>query len=964
MRKRVLFSVVILLLVAAAVSVSQKAGQKSNGISPPPSQEGFTMRVENKAPAAIRGFGKIPIYFIPNDGQVDGPAKFYVRGKDKTVYFTPEGVTFALSYGSRTSSDRRPDSEISPAADNSKRWAVKMDFIGARQDVVPEGVEKTGGVVSYFRGRPEDWQAGLPAYSKIIYRDLWPGIDLIYRGDINKLKYEFIVHPGADPSVIRIALRGADDVRIDEVGRLEIETPAGSFEDETPAAYQDIEGTRVDVPMGFRLEEADAPKMYSYSFSFGEYSKTHDLILDPATILYCGFVGGSSDDERATNVAVDGTGNVYLTGITDSDQTSFPVVAGPDLTHNGGNDAFVAKINPAGTGLVYCGYIGGSGGDYGMGIAVDGMGNAYVAGYTTSREQTFPVVVGPHLTYNAGTNAFIAKINPAGTALIYCGYIGGSSPDYGYSLALDSTGNAYITGYTTSNQSTFPVLVGPDLTYNGGTYDAFIAKVNAAGTALVYCGYIGGADVDMGFTIAVDGSGNAYVAGYTLSTDSSFPVFVGPDLTYNGGSDDAFVAKVNATGSALAYCGYIGGSNDDEAYGIAVDTSGNAYVSGFTGSTPSTFPVTVGPDLTYHGGGDDAFVAKVNSAGTGLVYCGYIGGSGGDYGMAIAVDRNGNAYVFGATYSTQATFPVKGGPDLTFNGGGDAFIAEVKTDGSALVYCGYLGGNRYDGGLSISVDGSGNAYVVGQTMSDQGTFPVTIGPDLTYNGGMYDAFVAKISNNCDLAVTKSVDNLNPVLGTEFHFTVTAKNNGPANASGLKVLDALPAGLTFVSSTPTVGAYTYSTGVWDIGALAKDATATLTLKVRGDIAGVFTNTTNVSALNETDPDSSNNAASVTVNTGLLPPLNFTGQKLLNRSLAMISYVNKLTWKANPADSGFDVAKYRIYRMSGGTPTLLAELDTSKTLYYDRNVQKTTEYQYGLSTVTNQGYESDRAYVTVK
>ena len=339
----------------------------------------------------------------------------------------------------------------------------------------------------------------------------------------------------------------------------------------------------------------------------------------------------------------------------------------------------MAKVNAAGTALVYCGYIGGSDDDFGNAIAVDSSGNAYVTGQTFSTEATFPVTVGPDLTYNdvLFSDAFVAKVKADGTALVYCGYIGGNDEDQGNGIAVDSSGNAYVTGFTYSTQATFPVTVGPDLTFNNpGLSDAFVAKVNAAGTALVYCGYIGGSDDDFGNAIAVDGSGNAYVTGYTFSTEATFPKTVGPDLTSNGLSD-AFVAKVNAAGTALVYCGYIGGSNDDQGNGIAVDGSGNAYVTGFTASTQATFPVTVGPDLTSNGL-DDAFVAKVNAGGTALAYCGYIGGSGVDQGNGIAVDSAGNAYVTGITASTQTTFPVTLGPDLTYNGGGvDAFVVRI-----------------------------------------------------------------------------------------------------------------------------------------------------------------------------------------------------------------------------------------------------------------------------------------------
>ncbi len=460
-------------------------------------------------------------------------------------------------------------------------------------------------------------------------------------------------------------------------------------------------------------------------------------------LSYCGYIGGSGTDYGLA-VAVDASGAVYIAGYTNSTQTNFPVSAGPDTTHNTGYDAFVAKVNASGTALVYCGYIGGSGDDMGRAIAVDASGNVYVTGETASSEATFPVSVGPDTTHNGGTDAFVAKVNAAGTALVYCGYIGGSGTDIGRGIAVDGSGNAYVTGETTSSEATFPEAVGPDLTYNGYN-DVFVAKVNAAGTGLDYCGYIGGQYDDVGNGIAVDGSGNAYVGGNTANSPATgFPVTVGPDLTFNNGTD-AFVAKVNAAGTALVYCGYIGGSSYDTADAIAVDSSGNAYVTGYTSSTETTFPVSVGPDLT-HNGGNDAFVAKVKADGTGLDYCGYIGGSGADYGKAIAVDSSGNAYVGGYTASDQATFPVSVGPDTTHNGDNDAFVAKVKADGTVLTYCGYIGGSGNDRIYGLAVDGSGNLYAVGYTASDQATFPVSFGPDTTHNGGN-DAFVAKIATS-------------------------------------------------------------------------------------------------------------------------------------------------------------------------------------------------------------------------
>ena len=712
--------------------------------------------VNAKAHALISDFGKVPIYFVPNRGQTDDRVTFYVQGGDKTVYFAPDGVTFAMSYPVRSEIERNPE-----------RWVVKLDFLGARKDVKPEGLEKTGAVISYFRGKPEEWKTGLSAYSGIIYPDLWPGIDLVYKGDMDRLKYEFIVHPGADPAKIKLAYRGTERVAVTEEGRLEVKTPAGGFEDDIPIAYQEVDGKQVDIQVTYSLEDPAVTKnpsivsgsgvrlstdpegrTYSYGFVLGGYDRSRALVIDPTMLVYCGYIGGSSGQDFGYAIAIDGSGNAYITGLTESDESSFPATVGPDLTYNGNQDAFIAKVSSSGTGLVYCGYIGGINNDGGYGIAVDDSGNAYVSGSTESTEATFPVTIGPDLTHNGGSDAFVAKVNSSGTDLVYCGYIGGSGGDYEDDIAVDGWGNAYVTGFTNSTEATFPVTIGPDLTHNGG-FDTFVAKVDSSGTGLVYCGYIGGSADDWYSHIAVDGSGNAYITGMTRSNQVTFPVVLGPDLTFNGdihiGDIDIYVAKVDSSGAGLVYCGYIGGSDWEYFGDIAVDDSGNAYVVGQTMSTQATFPVTVGPDLTQNGA-DDVFIAKVNSSGTGLVYCGYIGGSGGDTEPSVAVDKSGNAYVSGLTCSNESDFPVVEGPDPTSNGGwGDGFVAKVASSGTALVYCGYIGGSGDDQCYGIAVDGLGNAYVTGITNSDQSSFPVYQGPDLTYNGGG-DAFIAKVGD--------------------------------------------------------------------------------------------------------------------------------------------------------------------------------------------------------------------------
>jgi hypothetical protein len=362
---------------------------------------------------------------------------------------------------------------------------------------------------------------------------------------------------------------------------------------------------------------------------------------------------------------------------------------------------------------------------------VDRAGNAYVSGETRSVD--FPAVVGPDPDFNGDRDAFVVKVKANGTGLAYAGYVGGNDYELAYDIAVDTAGQAYITGGTFSNDGSFPVTVGPDLTHNGGN-DAFVVKVSADGTGLIYAGFIGGANYDRCTGIAVDSAGNAYVSGGTEAPETSFPngdgfgTLPGYDRTYNG-VGDAFVAKVRADGAGLAYATYIGGNGSEGAYGIAVDSFGNAYVVGITDG--GTFPVTVGPDLTYNGD-DVVCVAKVNASGTALIYAGFIGGSGRDTSMKIAVDAQGYAYIAGATSSSQATFPATVGPDLTYNGGspyaGDAFVAKVKPDGSGLVYAGYIGGADNDGGWGVAVGGARGGLVCGAPGEAARAVPGCAGP--------------------------------------------------------------------------------------------------------------------------------------------------------------------------------------------------------------------------------------------
>jgi hypothetical protein len=569
------------------------------------------------------------------------------------------------------------------------------------------------------------------------YHDVYPGVDLIYYGNQRQLEYDFVIAPGADPGNITLAFTGAQSVALDGDGNLVLHTTGGDVVEHAPVLYQDGPGGRQAVSGRYELQGGD-----QVGFRVGAYDQRRPLVLDPV-LAYSSYLGGSGQD-TALGIAVDAAGDAYVTGVTLS--TDFPSTPGASQpTLHGPSDAYVVKVNPTGTALVFATYLGGSGPDGANAIAVDAAGNAYVTGQTGSGD--FPTTPGAFQSINRGTNsnkAFVTKLTPTGTALAYSTYLGGSgdfASTFGGGIAVDAAGNAYVTGDT--NAADFPTTPGAFQTTNAavqGGATGFITKLNGTGTALIYSTFLGGTHGDAGESIAVDAAGNAYVTGVAGSTD--FPTTPGAfQTTFRGPGGDGFVAKLNPTGTALAYSSYLsGGGAGDIGKGIAVDAAGNAYVTGQTNS--ADFPTTPGAFQTTFRGGSDAFVVEVNPTGAALVYATYLGGSGNQDGQGVALDSAGNAYVTGETSS--ADFPITPGAFQTTNRGiYNGYVAKLNPMGSALVYNTYLGGTGQDAGLGIAVDAAGNAYVTGDT--NAADFPTTPGAFQTTHGGGYDAFVAKIA---------------------------------------------------------------------------------------------------------------------------------------------------------------------------------------------------------------------------
>jgi hypothetical protein len=585
-------------------------------------------------------------------------------------------------------------------------------------------------------------------------------VDLVFYGRSQRLEYDFIVAPGANPGEIRLEFDGAEGIRVDSHGDLVVKTAAGEVRQHRPAVYQEVNGRRQVIQGGYALLSRRTA-----AFRIGSYDRTRPLVIDPV-LSYATFLGGGSMD-LAMDAAADASGNIYVVGGTTS--RNFPVTSGAvqpayaggvDIMPEEGigiGDGFVAKISPDGSSILYSTFLGGNDGDIAMAIAVDSSGNAYVTGFT--RSGNFPITEGALQTsYAGGKNwsadfpfhfgdAFVTKLDASG-ALVYSTYLGGTGTDWAMAIAVDAAGNAHVVGATSS--ADFPTSEGAiQRTYAGGEPvpdafpgmdlgDGFVTKLNDKGTEILYSTYLGGSKSDLLSGIVVDASGASYVAGISWSKD--FPATPGAYRAAGGGSD-VVVAKLNESGTALLYASTFGGTGADECYGVAVDAGGNAHVSGRTRGMG--FPVTPNAYQTKPAGGDDAFLAKLNAAGTELVYATYLGGKAAEDCFRPAVDAAGNAYIAGASRSPD--FPTT--PDAIqrrLSGQHNAFVAKFDPSGSALTYSTLLAGKDDGKAMRVTLDPAGNVYLVGFTSSMD--FPVTAGAPQTKIGGMYDGFVLKISD--------------------------------------------------------------------------------------------------------------------------------------------------------------------------------------------------------------------------
>jgi sugar lactone lactonase YvrE len=672
-------------------------------------------------------YGQISLSFEANEGQAAPQVNYLARGPGFGLFLSGTEAVLSL------------------AAPNSGAGnTISVKLIGANSGAVPVVVDKLASTSNYFLGtQASGWIENVPNYGRVEYPNIYPGIGVIYYGNQQTLEYDFQVAPGADPGKIRLAFGGIEGMSIDAQGDVVLRTSGGNVVEKAPVLYQQVGGTRRPVTGSYVVEGEN-----QVGFAIGPYDHSRPLTIDPV-VSYSTYLGGSGQDQGFAIVA-DSSGAAYITGETPS--TNFPTANPFQPSYSGGAvyDAFVAKLNPAGTALVYSTYLGGTGTDAGFGIAVDASGDAYATGETFSNN--FPTTANALQGTLAGDDdAFVTELNPTGSALVYSTYLGGASQDYATSIAVNASGDAFVTGLTQSGSpgQAFPTVNPVQSTLNGSA-NAFVSELNSSGTALVYSTFLGGSTYDHGSGIALDASGDAFVTGYTESSD--FPTTTGAlQATFGSGTDDAFVTELNPAGSALVYSTFLGGNGNDEGNGIAVDSSGDAYVTGSTEST--NFPTVNPAQSSFAGGtgagglgiyGGDAFVSKLNPTGSALDYSTYLGGSNDDIAWGIAVDKSGSAYITGETDSSSdfpttanALQPTYGGPPF------DAFVTRLTPAGNTVDYSSFLGGSGTDIGQAIALNSAGDAYVTGYTIASD--FPTANAFQAT-SGGAGDAFVTRISD--------------------------------------------------------------------------------------------------------------------------------------------------------------------------------------------------------------------------
>lgn len=602
--------------------------------------------------------------------------------------------------------------------------SLGIALVGAGQ-VTPRTSQRLPGVNNYFVGSsPANWRSGVSGFAQVTQRGVLPGVDIVYYGaQGGELEYDLVLAAGVDPNGLELKLDGAKSVGLNAQGDLIVSLQQGAqLVKRAPVAYQVVDGERRSVDVRYTLHEGHV------GFHAGKLDARRPLVIDPV-LSYATFLGAQNYDEILASTA-DKDGNTYVAGYTTGGL--FPTVVPEQGVYAGGSsDAVVCKLNPAGNVYVYCTYLGGNNADQAYAVATDSAGNTYVTGVTYSTN--FPTNFGVQTAPGGGglADAFVTKLSPTGNAIIYSTYLGGNQDEFPGGIAVGPSGNAVVTGVTFSPN--FPTQGALDATLNGA--DAFVTSYGPSG-AVVYSTFLGGTGDEYANAVAVTSTGDAFVVGST--TSSNFPAVAAYQSTFGGGARDAFISRINASGSTLAYSSFLGGGFTDEAYGVAVATATSMPV--VVGSTTSTnFPVVSAAQSSLASAGiTDGFVTRFASATT-LAASTYVGGTAADVAKSVALDGKGNCYVVGNTSS--GDLPIKNGSagQLVYHGAGDGFLAAYDTLG-VEAYSGYLGGLQLDHVAGVSVSLNGLLHVAGATQSPD--FPLASPFQSTFAGSQ-DGFIMR-----------------------------------------------------------------------------------------------------------------------------------------------------------------------------------------------------------------------------
>ena len=874
--KRNLFALCMVCLAALAVAPVRHKLSHSSKLAP--------LHTQPASPPAsqadiLAAYGKVPLNFETNQGQTDARVDFLAHGNGYTVFLTRENATLLLR--AQSGEDASPSRPLHPGISKSaKRIAtsVRLALAGANPHAEVEALDAQLGKSNYLIGsNPSNWHRNVPHFARVKYRDVYPGIDLVYYGNQGQLESDYVLAPGASPNQIGVRIEGTHKLKLNSQGDLVLSTKLGDVLLHKPRAYQQRAGSQQEVAANF-IQRGP----HTIGIEVASYDATQPLIIDPV-LSYSTYLGGTAN-QLLTGIAADSSGFAYVTGTTTS--ADFPTVAGSLQTTitNPTANAIITKLKQDGTGLVYSTFFGGTGtqGDGADAIAVDSAGDAYIVGSTSSSD--FPVTPSAYQPFNKGGGGYFSKLDPTGSTLLYSTYLSGSGSDSLSAIALDTNNAAYITGSTTSTD--FPIVLATAIQNSnnstGSQGTAFLSKIDSAqsGTpSLVYSTYLGGTKQDLGQAVAVDAAFNAYIVGTTSSTDFPQPaVKNGFQQTLKNPSSNAFVARIDTTQPALlVYSTYLGGgpngqgsSPGDVGTAIAVPpTGGIAYVTGYTYATD--FPLFAPLYSTSNTPFQKAFIARVDTNKSGaasLPFSTYFGGTilsagstqpGADLAFGIALDSTGNAYVTGTTSS--ADFPVTpGAPQPTKVGRQNAFLSELNPTGSALLFSTYLGGSLEEA-LAVAVDGASppNAYITGIT---SGNFPTTVGAfqtvDAVTGANNNDGFVAKLSPGAVTGVFASPAFLsfgNQIVNTPSSpKIVTLFNNSSSLLSNIAVSFAGANASDFKQGTSTCGT-----------TLAASTTCTITV-----IFTPSTTSSETATLAITDSDSSSPQTVSLTGTGTAAP----------------------------------------------------------------------------------------------